>query len=147
MTGTASSTRSYVTADTYATIQQFYARQMQLLDAGEAELWAGTFTEDGVFEETDKGEPLRGRAVIAASARARADEIAGDDRVRRHWLGMIDAEPMADGSVITRYYALAMATPRGGRLEIYVSCDCTDVLVPDLDNWLVRSRSVRLDGA
>lgn len=147
MTGIINPTGAFVDADTYAQIQQFYARQMHLLDSGEAERWADTFTEDGVFEESNKPEPLRGRAIISASARARVDELAGDERVRRHWLGMIDAVPLDDGAVRTRYYALAMATPRGGRLEVYVSTECADLLVRDGDQWLVRHRRIRLDAA
>lgn len=147
MTTTTSVPGTFVPAETYAQIQQFYARQMRLLDAGAAEQWADTFTEDGVFEETTKPEPLCGRQVIATSARARIDQIAGDDRTRRHWLGMLDVEPLDDATVRTKYYALAMATPRGGRLDVYVSTECADVLVWKNDTWLIRHRWVRHDAA
>lgn len=134
-------------ADVYADIQHFYSRQMRLLDSGRAEEWAATFTEDGVFEETTKPEPLRGRATVEAVARARVDQIAGDDLTRRHWLGMLEAEQAADGSVHTRFYAVAMSTPHGGRLDVYVSTECADVLVHVNGDWLVRHRRVRHDGA
>jgi hypothetical protein len=135
------------TAEMYVQIQQFYARQMRLLDTGAAEDWAETFTEEGVFEETTKPDALYGRAAIAASARARVDQVAGDGLIRRHWLGMLDVEPASDGSVHTHYYALAMATPRGGRLDVYVSTECGDELVFLDGQWRVRRRWVRHDAA
>ena len=52
----------------YNQIQLFYAEQMQLLDAGRAEEWARTFTDDGVFATNTGSEPVRGRAAIAAAA-------------------------------------------------------------------------------
>ena len=47
-----------------AEVQQFYARQMHLLDSGEADAWAETFTEDGVFAANAHPEPARGRETI-----------------------------------------------------------------------------------
>ncbi|WP_234425673.1 nuclear transport factor 2 family protein, partial [Streptomyces kebangsaanensis] len=58
-----------------AEVQDFYARQMRLLDEGRAEEWAETFTEDGVFEQNVKPEPWRGRAEIVARMRAGLDRL------------------------------------------------------------------------
>jgi bifunctional aromatase (cyclase/dehydratase) len=133
-------------AETYHQVQQFYARQMRLLDSGEAEQWADTFTEDGVFHQNVDPAPLEGRPAIAVAARRRIETIKSDDLTRRHWLGMLETDEQPDGTVRTRYYAMAMATPQGGRLEVYVSTVSEDVLVRTQDGWLVKHRYVVHDG-
>lgn len=132
-------------AQIYYEVQQFYSRQMRLLDSGMAEAWAETFTDDGVFHQ-NVSAPLHGRAAIAVAARARVEQIQADSKVRRHWLGMLEVMPQADGLVHTSYYALAMATPRGKSLQVYVSTDNRDVLVNEGGQWLVKHRYVEHDG-
>ncbi|MDT0264364.1 nuclear transport factor 2 family protein [Jatrophihabitans lederbergiae] len=132
-------------AQIYFQVQQFYSRQMRLLDSGSAEAWANTFTEDGVFHQ-NVATPLRGRAAIAVAARVRVEQIRADSKVRRHWLGMLEVIPQADGLVHTSYYALAMATPRGKSLQVYVSTDNRDVLANEDGRWLVKHRYVEHDG-
>ncbi|PYC83788.1 hypothetical protein C7C46_08555 [Streptomyces tateyamensis] len=133
-------------AVTYYQVQQFYAQQMRLLDSGEAERWADTFTEDGVFHQNVDPAPLAGRSAIAVAARRRIETIKSDSLTRRHWLAMLEVDEQPDGRVRTRYYAMAMATPAGGRLEVYVSTVSEDVLVRSGDSWLVEHRYVVHDG-
>ncbi|MEO3930513.1 nuclear transport factor 2 family protein [Micromonosporaceae bacterium B7E4] len=133
-------------ADLHARIQQFYTRQMRLLDAGAAQEWADTFGDDGVFEQNVDARPLRGRAAIGAAAQRRIDALAADGMVRRHWLGMLQVHPSTDGTVRTRYYAFAMATRSDGRCPIYASTQAEDVLIPVADGWRVSHRTVRHDG-
>ncbi|WTP55116.1 nuclear transport factor 2 family protein [Streptomyces tauricus] len=138
----------------YASIQRFYARQMRLLDEGEGDAWADTFTEDGTFDQSSFAEPVRGRAAIAAAVRGRPAAPAGT--VRRHWLGLPAAWRFPDGSVRTGYDALVVSTAEGAAPEIRLSTSCQDVLVADEDGtgdgtgtgdgWLVRSRYVGHDG-
>ncbi|MEV7009984.1 nuclear transport factor 2 family protein [Streptosporangium sp. NPDC051022] len=145
MTRAAEPVRVFADGALHGEIQQFYAWQVRLLDHGEAEAWADTFTEDGVFEEVTKGEALRGRRAIAASARARADAVAAEGVRRRHWFGMLDVRPQSDGTLHATFYALVMATPKGGGLSVYVSAEARDVLVPFDGTWLVRHRAVHHD--
>jgi 3-phenylpropionate/cinnamic acid dioxygenase small subunit len=141
-------TASFAPADLYAEIQQFYARQMGLLDDGRPDDWADTFTTDAVFAEASRlPEPLRGREVIRASSRARQERLDADKIDFRHWLGMLDVRPQDDGSVRTRAYALAMRTPRGGQLEIFASVVCHDHLVRVNGAWQVRQRDLTHDGS
>ncbi|MEV4867277.1 nuclear transport factor 2 family protein [Streptomyces ossamyceticus] len=141
-------TASFASADLYAEIQQFYARQMGLLDDGRPDDWADTFTTDAVFAEASRlAEPLRGREVIRASSRARQERLDADKIDFRHWLGMLDVRPQDDGSVRTRAYALAMRTPRGGQLEIFASVVCHDHLVRVNGAWQVRQRDLTHDGS
>ncbi|MCL7424496.1 nuclear transport factor 2 family protein [Streptomyces sp. YS415] len=127
-------------------IQQFYARQMRLLDHGAVEEWADTFTEDGVFDQNVAG-PLTGRATIAVAAQKRVDQIVAEGITRRHWLGMLEVDPRDEQGVVrTRYYAFSMATERGGRPQITASTYAEDSLVRHEGGWLVRYRRVTHDG-
>ncbi|MEU6057080.1 nuclear transport factor 2 family protein [Streptomyces sp. NPDC047097] len=141
-----SRTDAYVSADLYARLQQFYARQMGLMDYGRPEEWAATFTEDGVFEEPHRLEPLHGRDAIRLSARERVDRLAAEKLDFRHWLAMLDVRPQDDGSLRTRTYALAMRTPRGGALDIFAHVVCHDHLVEADGSWAVRHRHIEHDG-
>jgi 3-phenylpropionate/cinnamic acid dioxygenase small subunit len=138
---------TFVSAQLYTRVQQFYANQMRLIDEREAELWADTFTEEAVFQEASRMDPLHGRAAIRTAARANADRFAASDVRLRHWLGMLQVREESDGSLRTRCYALAMRTPTGGDLDVFVSVVCRDHLVPAGDGWLVAHRDLTHDSA
>ena len=129
-----------------AEVQQFYAWQMHLLDSGEADAWAETFTEDGVFAANAHPEPARGRETIRAAAAKAAAQRAEEGIQVRHWLGMLEVRPREDGSVLALSYALIVNTPMGGSPQVHLSTTCEDVLVRGEDGgWLVRDRQVKRD--
>jgi 3-phenylpropionate/cinnamic acid dioxygenase small subunit len=132
------------TVELGARVQQFYAAQMQLLDSGQAEAWANTFTEDAVFAANAQKEPTRGRSAIAAAARRTIAELNATRTTRRHWLGMCDVVPQEDGTVRVSSYALIIETAVGGSSSIRMSTTCEDVLVDD-GELRVRRRSVTRD--
>ncbi|OKI29958.1 hydroxylacyl-CoA dehydrogenase [Saccharothrix sp. CB00851] len=134
-------------AETYARVQQFYAFQMGLMDDREAERWAATFTEDALFQEPRKLEPLHGRAVIEAAARVSADKHAANGLRLRHWLGMLSVDVESDGSLRTRCYAQAIRIPAGGVPDLFATVVCRDHLVPDGAGWLVKHRHLTHDGS
>lgn len=129
----------------YARVQQFYAHQMQLFDAHEAERWAGTFTHDAVFEVPALAEPVRGRAGLATHVhRDRAHRARTGERLR-HWIGMLDVTPQRDGTLRTRAYVLVYATPPGGGLRPHRVCVLEDVLVRSRGRWRTSHRVVSRD--
>ncbi|MGW1104711.1 nuclear transport factor 2 family protein [Streptomyces sp. NPDC002540] len=129
----------------YAQIQQFYAHQMQLFDSHEAERWAGTFTEDAVFDVPTLDEPVRGRAALASNVRRnKAQQARGGERFR-HWIGMLDLRPQADGTLRTRCYALVYVTPGQGGSAVHRVCVMEDVLVRSRGKWRTRHRVVTRD--
>ncbi|GGQ86058.1 nuclear transport factor 2 family protein [Couchioplanes azureus] len=132
-------------AEVYAEVQQFYARQMYLLDTGDAEQWAATFTEDGSFAPPSAPAPIRGRETLAAGAKRAAQELAEAGQRHRHLLLAIDVEPQQDDSLVVRSYAQIVATPRGGESRIHLMCETHDVLVRDGDRLLVKDRRVTRD--
>jgi len=129
----------------YVEVQQFYARHMQLLDAGAAEEWAATFTEDGTFTGPGEPEPLRGRAELIAtmSKAAAAQQAAGEQR--RHWHGMVDVVEQPDGTLQATCYALVFSTFQGKEPRLHRTCVCRDTLVREDGELRVQARHVTRD--
>ncbi|KQX56321.1 MULTISPECIES: nuclear transport factor 2 family protein [unclassified Streptomyces] len=141
-----SETVSTAYASLCADIQRFHARQMRLLDSGDAEGWAATFTEDGLFAPPSLPEPVRGRAALAAGVRAAHKELAAAGEVRRHVLTTAEVdEPDADGAVRVRSYVQVVATLRDQAPRLLLMCVCEDVLVVEDGAWRVRERYVTRD--
>lgn len=132
-------------ADLYHQVQQFYARQMHLLDDGQVAEWAGTFTADGVFAANAAPRPTVGRAAIAAAAGEAHDQLASRGVKRRHWLGMVAVDAESDRTVRARCYALVFEIPQGGQAVLRLSTLCEDRLELSADGWQVRYRAVTRD--
>lgn len=132
----------------YHEIQQFYARQMQLLDDGRVDEWAATFAPQGVFAANAHPEPTKGREAIAAAAGAAHGQLAAAGIRRRHWLGMVavDGQDGQDGTKArARCYALVFEIPRGGQAALRLSTLCEDELERGPQGWLVTHRAVTRD--
>ena len=129
----------------YAEVQQFYAHQMQILDAHDSERWAGTFTEDAVFELPSLAEPVRARLGLARYVRAGAARQRRAGNRLNHWVGMLDVQPQADGSLHTRCSALVYVTPTGGSSKVLYVCVMKDVLVRARGKWRTAHRQVTRD--
>ncbi|MET9502692.1 nuclear transport factor 2 family protein [Streptomyces sp. NPDC006259] len=132
-------------ADVYAEVQHFYARQMRYLDTGEAETWAGTFTEDGSFAPPSLPEPVRGRPMLAEGARKAAAGLAAARETHRHWVGMLTVTPADDGSLTAESQVSIIAVAQGGPARLHLVCTCRDVLVREGGRLLVRERVVTRD--
>jgi|UniRef100_A0AAU3HNM3 3-phenylpropionate/cinnamic acid dioxygenase small subunit len=132
-------------AELHAEAQQFYAHQMQLLDLGEAERWAGTFTEDATFAVPTLPEPVRGRAGLVAATRRTAAGLAAAEQRHRHFIGMLDVRPRPDGAVDVRSYAIVYASQIGGESQVHRVCVCEDVLVRQDGELRVFARTVTRD--
>jgi 3-phenylpropionate/cinnamic acid dioxygenase small subunit len=131
--------------DLQSQITSFYAQQMQLLDGGDYEAWAATFTEHGVFSANGLPQAVSGRQAIAAGAASAAEQVARSGLVHRHWLGMVSAIRQEDGTVRARCYALVIQTPAGGTPIIHRSTVCEDILVASAGSWQVDNRKVTRD--
>ncbi|MFF4188250.1 nuclear transport factor 2 family protein [Streptomyces sp. NPDC001691] len=129
----------------YAEVQQFYAHQMQILDAHDSERWAGTFTEDAVFELPSLPEPVRARVGLARYVREGAARQRRAGNRLNHWVGMLDVQPQADGSLRTRCSALVYVTPAGGSSKVLYVCVMEDTLVRTRGKWRTAHRRVTRD--
>ncbi|GAB3013213.1 nuclear transport factor 2 family protein [Streptomyces pseudoechinosporeus] len=134
-----------VSAQVVAEVQQFLAQHMQLLDSGDADGWARTFTEDGTFAPPSLPEPVQGRAELAAGVRKSAAALAEAGEVHRHVLTTVHIDPQGDDSLRVRSYAQIIATPRGGEPRLHLMCVCEDILVREGGGLLVRERRVTRD--
>lgn len=133
-----------VTAGDYLELQQFYSRQMQLLDCGQTEEWSQTFTRDGIFAVGD--QITTGSRDISQAAAAAAAGFESRGIVRRHWVSMLIADKVDDG-VQVRAYAVVIETPSsGGAPAITRSTVFDDLLVEESGRWKVSRRQVRRDG-
>jgi hypothetical protein len=131
---------------TYAEVQQFYARHIQLMDEGPAEEAALTFTEDASILSPPKiAEPVAGRANLVAGLRRALDTWAEAGEVFRRCYSMISVVPKPDGTLHVRSYVQVVATPRGGEPRLHAMCVCEDVLVWDGGELKVRRRVVTRD--
>ncbi|MFI5661875.1 nuclear transport factor 2 family protein [Streptomyces sp. NPDC051684] len=139
-------THTEVTADAgafavlYARVQQFYARQMQAFDRGDAREWANTFTADAVFDVPTLPAPLHGRAAIAASLTRAAAETARAGVRLRHVVSMSDVTARGAGRVEVRSCTTVYATTVGGASRVHRMCVCEDVLELAADGGLLVSR-------
>jgi hypothetical protein len=132
-------------AEVYAEVQQFYARQMYLLDTGAATEWAETFAADGSFAPPSAPAPIVGRAQLAVGAERAFAELTEAGERHRHLLLAVDVDPRPDGSLVVRSYAQIVATVRGGPSRIHLMCETHDVLVDDGGRLAVKERRVTRD--
>ncbi|MDN3028497.1 nuclear transport factor 2 family protein [Streptomyces sp. S.PB5] len=147
LVGTAEHTlQSQRFATLYAQAQQFYADQMRILDAHDTERWTRTFTEDALVALPSLAEPLPVRAALAHYARTGAARQRQAGNRLDHWVGMLDVQPQADGSLHTRCSALVYVTPDGAGAKALHVCVMEDVLVRAADGgWRTARRRVTRD--
>jgi actinorhodin biosynthesis protein ActVIA len=127
-----------LTTQDYADIQQLYARYNLAIDTGDAEAWAGTFTPDGVFNNTNKGHD--GLVQFIKDWREKRDGAN-----RRHLNSNMVLTPTPDGAKGAIYLLLLNVGVRPATIAttgIY-----EDVLVRTPQGWRFRSRIVHADPA
>ncbi len=73
----------------YVQVQNFYARQMHLLDEGRLSEFGRTFTSDGTHQPSPGKPPARGAEEIIEAIRKFDERFADDPKVRRHWFGCL----------------------------------------------------------
>jgi len=128
----------------YSRVQQFYAAQMQRLDARDIESYADTFTEDAAFAHTPGRPAARTRPGIVADLTDFHRKFEGDPMQRRHMVNMINLEPLADGGLRSTAYCLVVKI-RPGQDPAFVSCVMHDVLTEVAGELLTRERQVTYD--
>lgn len=120
-------------ADDLAEIHSLYAHYNLVLDAGDSEAWADTFTDDGRFGSSE------GRAALIEFA----DGFHARSPNTRHWNTNIEITATAEGASGTCYLMLwdvGTSPPSVMLTGIY-----TDTLVRTSDGWRFKSRLVTQD--
>ena len=122
----------------YAEIQQLYARYNHAIDKGDAEAWAGTFTPDGVFNNTN-----RGHDALVQFVNDWRDKRNGTSR--RHWNSNLMITPTAEGASGSVYLILldiGVRPPVAMTTGIY-----EDTLLKTPQGWRFKTRVVHADPA
>lgn len=122
-----------LTALDYQEIQQLYARYNFAIDSGDAEGWAGTFTDDGQFAT------MTGRPALVKFASDWHER--GQSMKLRHWVTNIVITPSAEGATGKCYYYLldiAAKPPQVGGGGTY-----DDIIVKTSNGWRFKKRQTK----
>lgn len=123
-----------LTAEDRAEIRDLYARYAQSLDLGDADGWARTFTEDGVFADN------RGHAELSEFAADFYERYGG---LSRHWNNQLTLRPTAEGATGTVY--LLLWDMRPDTPTVVASGVYHDTLVKTSEGWRFQERRVDID--
>ncbi|WP_411083295.1 nuclear transport factor 2 family protein [Streptomyces sp. cmx-18-6] len=153
-----------VSAELYVEVQQFYARQMPLLEERRLEEFLETFTEDGSIEHRPGGWRIEGREQLLAEMRQRrgdpdqplVEEVSArearekniayyDGLVYRYWFDRMRVEPLGEGALRVRYQAIVSMTDFAGKVSFEPTTVVEDVLVGVEGELYTRSRLVTHD--
>jgi hypothetical protein len=116
-------------------ITQLYAKYNHAIDGGNAEAWADTFTEDGVFNTRFKG-----REQLMGFIKTWKD---GGGASRRHWnsnLMLTGTSEGADGAVYLTLWNIGTKPQTIMTTGMY-----EDKLVKTKSGWRFKSRLVKAD--
>ncbi len=127
-----------LSAQDYMDIQQLYARYALLIDTGDAEGWADTFTSDGVFNNSS-----RGRDALVQFVHDWRDKRRGASL--RHWNSNLVITRSADGasgSVYMQLLDISTKLPTATASYRY-----EDALVKTAAGWRFKTRVLHRDTA
>ena len=127
----------------YHSVLHFYARQMQLLDDGAIDEWAGTYTDDATFGSNAMPVTLTGRETIRRGARDH-DNMRQAGTRRRHLLSNLSIVQGEDGTINATSYVSILETQQGTTALRFCTV-LSDELVREDGELLVRTRRIRRD--
>lgn len=132
--------RGTLTALDYAEIQQLYSRYSIGVDSGNAEMFAGVFTNDGTFE-LPGGKTIQGRKQLAEVAASPADD-KGPTNVSHVPVNIaIDASP--DGATGTAYFLRVKLGESGKPSTLTGGGIYRDTFVKTSEGWRIKKRIVQ----
>lgn len=126
-----------------AVLQNFYARQAQLIDTGQHEAWAGTFTADGEFHSPTYGKPAIGQAQLADISRRFGESAQQADERQRHivqnvWVTQCDGRT----AQVRAYVMIAGTSLENKQTRILRIVTNIDQLERTADGWRIRHRQI-----
>ena len=127
-----------------AEVLDLYARQAQAIDTGDAEGWAATFADDGVFDSPSYPLPAAGQAELARFARDVAADAATHGHALQHWVSAVALEALHDGDLAGRAYLSLVAVAPGEPPRPLRNVWLSDRLTRTSAGWRFRRRDVSL---
>jgi SnoaL-like domain len=124
-----------LSAQDYFEIQQLYARYNNAIDSGDAEGWAATFTQDGVFNT------FVGHDALVNFVKTWREKLGG--ATRKHWnnnLQITGNSKEASGAVYLMLVDFSTKPP-----SIVGTASYTDNLVKTKDGWRFTKRVTKGD--
>lgn len=119
----------------YMEIQQLYATYNWAIDTGDAEAYANTFTEDGVFNN------LQGREQLAGFVKRWVESMNGASR--KHWNSNLHIQ--GDGKTAQGKVYLLLLDTSVKPPAIVVSANYNDELKKTDEGWRFSKRSTQPD--
>lgn len=132
-------------AQDYVEIQNLYAYYNLVSDAGDAEAYAGCFTDDGVLNINHLKFTVKGRADLIGFKEK--DKAGRGERYRRHWNGSIVLETIDDHTVRGRCYLHGFNGLPGSLPELADVGVYEDLIVKVAGEWRFASRTIMMDGS
>jgi hypothetical protein len=123
--------RAPLSTQDYIDIQQLYARYALLIDSGDAEGWANTFTPEGVFNNSS-----RGRDALVQFVHTWREKQNGANL--RHWYTNLVITPTAEGAHGAIYMMLLDISKRPPAPTASYLYD--DALVKTAAGWRFKTR-------
>ena len=130
-------------AQDYVEIQNLYAFYNLASDAGDAEAYAGCFTDDGVLNIDHLKFTVKGKADLIAFK----DKAGRGGRYRRHWNGSIVLEALDARTVRGRCYLHGFNGLPGSLPELADVGVYEDRIVKVAGEWRFASRTILMDGS
>ena len=132
-------------AQDYVEIQNLYAFYNLASDAGDAEAYAGCFTDDGVLNIDHLKFTVKGKADLIAFKEK--DKAGRGGRYRRHCSGSIVLEALDAGTVRGRCYLHGFNGLPGSLPELADVGVYEDRIVKVAGEWRFASRTILMDGS
>lgn len=134
--GTAAHADGLTPAD-YMEIEQLYAQYNWAIDTGDAEAYANTFTEDGVFNNFTGHDALKG------FIKRWVENMGGASR--KHW--NTNLKISGDGETANGQVYLMLLDTSAQPPAIVATATYTDTLVKTEDGWRFSNRATQSDRA
>lgn len=123
-----------------ARVTEFYARQNQAIDEGDADAFAATYTADGSFHSATYGDPVVGAEALIQLAKGVHAELAAEGIQQRHWTNSVVVN---EDARTARSYLMIIRTGPDGVSTVLRHVTVTDEFSFDDEGLLkVRARQV-----
>lgn len=127
-----------------ASLRNFYARQAHLIDTGQHEGWAQTFTENGEFHSPTYGQPAIGQAQLAAISRRFSESAQQAGERQRHLVQNVWVTQCDGTSAQVRAYVMIVGTSLVEKqTRILRIVTNIDELERCADGWRIRHRQIK----
>lgn len=128
---------------TIAVLRNLYAKQAHLIDTGQHDQWAHTFTPNGEFHSPTYGQPAIGYDQLAGISKTFSASASQNGERHRHLIENIWVAKSDSSTANVRAYVLILATKADQtETRILRIVAIEDQLEKTGEDWLVRSRTV-----